>query len=153
GKVLLVRRPLDLATLVAGTITTWRSLGRLDRHQVTVDVAPAWVDADETRVEQVLSNLVGNALKYTPAQGRIEIRVFPDREGAVLEVEDTGIGIPPHLVPKIFDLFVQGDRSLDRAEGGLGLGLTLVKALVRMHGGRVEARSEGSGKGSIFTVR
>ena len=153
GKVLLVRRPLDLAGLVANTITTWRSLGRLDRHRVSVDAAPAWVDADESRVEQVLSNLVGNALKYTPAQGRVVIRVFPERENAVLEVEDTGIGIPPNLLPKVFDLFVQGDRSLDRAEGGLGLGLTLVKTLVRMHGGMVEARSDGSGKGSIFTVR
>jgi signal transduction histidine kinase/CheY-like chemotaxis protein len=153
GKVLLARRPLDLADLLTNAANGWRSSGRFDRHAVSVEAAPAWVDADETRMEQVLSNLVGNALKYTPAGGRVTIRVAADGDAAILEVADTGAGIQTGLIDKVFDLFVQGERTLDRAEGGLGIGLTLVKLLVRMHGGTVTARSDGPGKGSVFTVR
>lgn len=153
GKVVLTRRPLDLANVVASALQTVQSSGRLNRRQVAVDTSPTWVNGDETRMEQVLSNLLGNALKYTRADGRIAIRVFPDGDTAVLEVADDGIGIPSYLLQKIFDAFVQGDRTLDRAQGGLGLGLTLVKALVTMHGGTVDARSVGAGNGSTFTVR
>lgn len=153
GKVVLARRSLDLAKVVAGAVQTLHASGRLDRRQVAVDASPTWVDGDEGRMEQVLLNLLGNAIKYTPADGRIAVRVFSDGSTAVLEVADDGIGIPPDLLPKIFDVFVQGDRPLDRAQGGLGLGLTLVRALATMHGGAVDARSEGAGKGSIFTVR
>jgi signal transduction histidine kinase/CheY-like chemotaxis protein len=153
GKVLLTRRPLDLAGLVTSAVNGWQASGRLDRHAVSIEASPVWVDADETRMEQVLSNLVGNALKYTPAGGAIRIRAGADGAEAVLEVADTGAGIPAELLDKMFDLFVQGDRTLDRAEGGLGIGLTLVKLLVRMHGGTVAARSEGPGKGAVLTVR
>jgi signal transduction histidine kinase/CheY-like chemotaxis protein len=153
GKVLLARRPMDLAGLVTNAVTGWRASGRFDRHAVSVEASPAWVDADETRMEQVLSNLVGNALKYTPAGGRVSLRVGDDGNAAILQVADTGAGIPAALLDKVFDLFVQGERTLDRAEGGLGIGLTLVKLLVRLHGGTVTAHSGGPGRGSVFTVR
>jgi signal transduction histidine kinase/CheY-like chemotaxis protein len=153
GKVLLARRPIDLAELVSHAVAGWRAAGRFERHAVSAQAASAWVDADETRMEQVLSNLVGNALKYTPAGGTVTIDVGPDGDAVKLEVADTGAGIPPGLVDRVFDLFVQGERTLDRAEGGLGIGLTLVKLLVRLHGGEVTARSGGPGRGATFTVR
>jgi signal transduction histidine kinase/CheY-like chemotaxis protein len=153
GKVLLARRPMDLAALVENAVNGWRSSGRFERHAVSLEASPVWIDADETRMEQVLQNLVGNALKYTPAGGQVTIRVGADAQTAVLEVADTGAGIPPGLLDKVFDLFVQGERTLDRAEGGLGIGLTLVKLLVRLHGGTVAARSEGAGRGATFAVR
>jgi PAS domain S-box-containing protein len=153
GKALLSRNPLDLAEVVAHAMSTWRASGRLDRHRVSVDVSPVWVDADETRIEQILSNLLGNALKYTPTGGDIAVRVRREDDSAVLEVTDTGAGIPPELVNRMFDLFVQGERGLDRRHGGLGIGLTLVRRLVELHGGRVTAASEGSDRGSMFTVR
>jgi PAS domain S-box-containing protein len=153
GKVMLVRRPLDLAALVRDLMASWRAMGRLERHQVTVETEPTWVNADETRIEQVVGNLVGNALKYTPEGGRVALRVAPRGEAALFEVSDTGVGIPPSLLDKVFDLFVQADRSLDRPQGGLGIGLTLVKALVQRHDGTVEVQSEGAGKGTVFTVR
>jgi CheY-like chemotaxis protein len=101
----------------------------------------------------VVGNLVGNALKYTPPGGGVTVRVRGDGAWTVLEVADTGAGIPPNLGERIFELFVQGDRALDRAQGGLGIGLTLVRALVGLHGGTVEARSDGAGRGSLFVVR
>jgi PAS domain S-box-containing protein len=153
GKVRLDRQPLELGELVASAMATWRAAGRFRQHHVAVDASPAWVEADETRIEQVLGNLVGNALKYTPAGGRITVRVARDGDDAVLDVADTGTGIPPNLAGKVFDLFVQGDRALDRAQGGLGIGLTLVKSLVTLHGGAVETRSGAGGQGTVFTVR
>jgi PAS domain S-box-containing protein len=153
GKAVLNLQSLDLAELVAHAMSTWRASGRLDRHRVSVDVSPVWVDADETRIEQILSNLLGNALKYTPTGGDIAVRVRGDADGAVLEVADTGAGIPPDLVDRMFDLFVQGDRGLDRRHGGLGVGLTLVRRLVELHGGRVTVTSDGPDRGSVFTVR
>jgi signal transduction histidine kinase len=153
GKVVLSLKPLDLAGLVADGIGGWRASGRLDDHQVQIEITPVWIHADETRMEQVVQNLVGNALKYTPAGGRIHVRVGADGDDAVLEVVDTGIGIPPELLVSIFDPFVQGERDPDRAQGGLGLGLTLVKVLTELHGGTVRAESPGPGKGSVFTVR
>jgi PAS domain S-box-containing protein len=153
GKVRLDRRRLDLGALVASAMSAWRAAGRFARHEVALDLTPAWVEADETRMEQVVGNLVGNALKYTPAGGGVTVRVRADGAWAVLEVADTGAGIPPNLGERIFELFVQGDRPLDRAQGGLGIGLTLVKALVGLHGGTVEVRSDGAGRGSVFVVR
>jgi signal transduction histidine kinase/ActR/RegA family two-component response regulator len=152
GKVVLSLKPLDLAGLVADWIGGSRASGRLDNHQVGMEITPVWVHADETRMEQVVQNLVGNALKYTPAGGRIQVRVAADGGRAVLEVADDGIGIPPELLVSVFEPFVQGDRDPDRAQGGLGLGLTLVKALTELHGGTVRAESPGPGKGSVFTV-
>ena len=153
GKVVLVRQATDLAEVATSTIASWRAAGRFARHRLALEVAPAWVDADPTRLEQVLGNLLANALKYTPSGGAITVRVAADGDSAVLEVEDTGAGILPELRHKVFDLFVQGERTLDRAQGGLGIGLTLTRALVEMHGGTVEARSAGAGRGATFTIR
>jgi PAS domain S-box-containing protein len=151
-KAVLARRPLNLADAVAHAMGNWQSSGRLDRHRVTVDLSPAWIDADETRIEQILTNLVANAVKYTATGGDVTIRVKREGELAVLQVADTGVGIPTNLLERVFDLFVQGEAGLDRRQGGLGIGLTLVKRLVEQHGGRVEATSGGPGRGSVFTV-
>jgi CheY-like chemotaxis protein len=111
------------------------------------------VDGDATRLAQVVSNLLNNAAKYTEEGGRIWLTVEAGQGEAVVRVKDSGLGIPADLLPQVFNLFTQGDRSPARSEGGLGVGLTLVKSLVEMHGGRVEAHSEGPGKGSEFVVR
>jgi signal transduction histidine kinase/CheY-like chemotaxis protein len=153
GKVRLDKRLLNVGELVENLVSVWRASGRLDHHDVSVEVQSAWVVADETRIEQVVGNLIGNALKYTSTAGRVSICVRQAAGTALIEVEDAGIGIPPHLLPTVFDLFVQGDRTLDRAQGGLGLGLTLVKTLVGLHGGTVEAKSDGPSLGALFTVR
>jgi CheY-like chemotaxis protein len=153
GKIVLDREPLDLGDLAAKAVSTFRAAGRLDRHEVSLQAASVFALADELRIEQVIGNLLENALKYTPPGGRVTVRTWAEGDAAVLEVADTGVGIPPELIGRIFDLFVQGAHTIDRAAGGLGLGLTLVSALVRAHGGTVEARSEGPGKGAAFTVR
>jgi two-component system, sensor histidine kinase len=153
GKIVLEIRPLDLAELVTSTVTMWRSSGRLERHQVSVEVSPVWIDGDRTRVEQVIGNLLTNALKYTPTGGAVTISVGPEGAQAVLRVRDTGMGISPAILPHIFDLFMQGETGLDRARGGLGIGLTLVRRLIELQGGTVTAESEGDGRGSTFTVR
>jgi CheY-like chemotaxis protein len=153
GKVLLERQPLDLADAVTRHVSSVRATGKMQDHVVTVEAQPVWVDADSLRIEQIVGNLVSNALKYTPAGGGITIRVGPNNGQAVLSVEDTGVGMPPHLLSRVFDLFVQGERRLDRTQGGLGIGLTLVKRLVELHGGSVEASSQGPDRGSRFTVR
>ena len=124
--------------------------------QLETDFPPhrVYLSADVTRIEQVIANLVNNAAKFTPARGLISVRVERDREWAVLRVKDNGRGIAPDLLPRIFELFMQGNgSSLDRSEGGLGIGLTLVQNLVEMHSGTVEAKSGGPGLGSEFIVR
>jgi signal transduction histidine kinase len=151
GKVLLSRRTIDFSVIAQRVVSTLEVTGDAHRHVVELEVKPAWIDADATRIEQVLSNLVTNALKYTPAGGRIVIDVHPDGAAAVLTVSDNGPGIPPTLLPRVFDLFVQGERTLDRRTGGLGIGLTLARRLVELHGGTIEAHS--SPQGSTFTVR
>ncbi|MBM4440064.1 MAG: response regulator [Candidatus Rokubacteria bacterium] len=153
GKVVLVRRPVDLGALVDRVVADWQAAGRCARHVVTVETFPVWVDGDPIRLEQIATNLLGNALKYTPDGGAVALHVTAHGEGALLEVADTGTGIPSEQLATIFELFVQGDRALDRAPGGLGVGLTLVKALVTMHGGTVEAFSDGPGRGARFAVR
>ena len=110
------------------------------------------IRGDVTRLAQVFGNLLDNAAKYTDVRGRIAVTVTREAGRAVIRVTDNGVGIAPDLLPRVFDLFIQSDRSLDRAQGGLGIGLSLVKSLVGLHGGRVEARSEGHGKGSEFIV-
>ena len=155
GKVVLVRQRLDLAEAVRDCVQSMRTTGRLERHHVQVQAMPAWVDADPTRIEQVISNLIGNALKYTPAGGSIAVDVDVHSGGgsAVLTVSDTGIGMPAELVTRVFDVFVQGSDALDRSQGGLGIGLALVRQLVVLHGGAVEATSPGPDLGSTFSVR
>jgi PAS domain S-box-containing protein len=153
GKITLERQPLDLAELVRHAVALLGALEGARHHTVAVDAAEVWVEADAARLEQVVVNLLDNAVKHTSADGEIRVRVMPDGREAILTVRDTGIGIPAHLVPRVFDLFVQGDHTLDRSKGGLGIGLTLVRRLVELHGGSVTAFSAGEGKGSTFTVR
>ena len=112
-----------------------------------------FVDGDSTRLCQVVANLLTNASKYSPERARIEIVIDGSAVDAFVDVRDPGVGIDAQLLPHLFDLFLQGDRTLDRSQGGLGVGLTIVKLLVEMHGGKVEARSDGLGKGSVFRLR
>jgi CheY-like chemotaxis protein len=153
GKIALVRRPLELGQAVRHSLATLAATGRTERHRVTVDLEPVWADVDETRFEQIVNNLVGNALRFTPAAGTIEVTLRAEEREAVLRVRDTGVGIAPDMLPRVFDLFAQGERGPDRGAGGLGLGLTLVRRIAELHGGRVEAASDGAGHGSTFTVR
>lgn len=153
GKILLARRPVDMASLVGACLDTFRATGRTVGYRIDVDLAPNWVDGDPTRLEQIATNLIDNALKYTPAGGSIDIRIAAEDDEVLLAVSDTGVGIAPDLLPHVFDVFVQGSISLDRAQGGLGIGLSLVRRLVELHGGSVSATSAGGGAGSAFTIR
>ena len=152
GKIVLDRRPVDLAQVVSNTVDTLRNTGQLQHHECTTALEPVWVNVDPTRIDQVLANLLTNAVKYTPPPGRIEVSVRREQDEAVFSVRDSGLGLEPELLPRIFDLFVQGERGLDRSQGGLGIGLTLVRRIAELHGGRAEARSEGASKGSEFIV-
>ncbi|HVJ10912.1 MAG TPA: ATP-binding protein, partial [Burkholderiales bacterium] len=152
GKVALERERINLGDVVSNVAATWRASGRLERHQLWVHAAPVWVDADRARMEQVFSNLLDNAIKFTPAGKRISVGVRQEGDHAVLQVSDEGEGLSPELVDTAFGLFVQGERGLDRAAGGLGVGLALVKRLAELHGGSVSAASEGRGKGATFTM-
>jgi PAS domain S-box-containing protein len=153
GRIVLVRRPTNLSDCVQECIRVFGATGQFERHVVEIDSEPVWVDADSERLIQIVTNLLSNALKYTPTAGRILISVKAETDDAVLRVGDDGIGIPAASIPHIFDLFARGEVKLDRAPGGLGVGLTLVKRLVELHGGSVEAQSDGPGKGSVFIVR
>lgn len=153
GKIMLSPRPLDLADAARRLVGTLEVTGALSRHQVRYDLHEAWVQADSVRLEQIINNLLTNALKYTPDGGTIELAVFPEEGAAVLQIRDSGVGMSPALLARVFDLFVQGDPSIDRRQGGLGIGLTLVKRLTELHGGTVFASSDGPGRGSTFTAR
>jgi signal transduction histidine kinase/ActR/RegA family two-component response regulator len=152
GKIALVRRPLDLAPAVRHALASLTASGRTERHRIVLDLETVWADVDETRFEQIVNNLVGNALRFTPAAGTIEVTLRAAGAQAVLRVRDTGVGIAPEMLPRVFDLFTQGERGPDRGAGGLGLGLTLVRRIAELHAGRVEAASQGPGHGSTFTV-
>ena len=134
GKIRLNRQPLDLAEVVRRAAATFAADTRLDRH-IDVTTEPAWIDGDAVRIQQVLTNILTNAVKYTPPGGRIRVALRADGADAVLSVEDSGFGISPSLLPFIFDMYVQADQTLDRARGGLGIGLALVRRLVELHGG------------------
>jgi nitrogen-specific signal transduction histidine kinase/CheY-like chemotaxis protein len=152
GKVVLSRQPLELSALVQRLLSTLQLTGQTQQHDLQLQLQEGvWVDADATRIEQVVNNLLTNALKYTPEGRRIEVQLAREGAEAVLEVRDHGLGIPAALLPRIFDLFVQGERTLDRRAGGLGIGLTLVRRLVELHGGTVGV--ESSSEGSTFRVR
>ena len=152
GKVLLVREPLRLDQLAQRVFNTFELAGQLQSHQVDLDLAEAWVHADTTRMEQVITNLLGNAIKYTPQGGHIRLSVQRLEDEVVLSVQDSGIGMSDELMARAFDLFAQGERSLDRRQGGLGIGLTLVRRLVELHGGIVDVASPGLQQGSTFTL-
>ncbi|MBQ5939806.1 response regulator [Massilia sp. AB1] len=153
GKILLSRQPTDLANLVASCLETFRATGRTAGYRIAVDLSPGWVDGDPTRLEQIVSNLLDNALKYTPSGGSIDIGLGREGEDVVLSVRDSGVGIPSELLPHVFDVFVQGAISIDRSQGGLGIGLSLVRRLIELHGGSVSADSSGAGNGSTFVIR
>ncbi|HEY1556297.1 MAG TPA: ATP-binding protein [Kofleriaceae bacterium] len=153
GQVRLERGHVAVAEAVGQAVEAARPLIDERAHQLAVELEPELaVDADLGRLTQVIANLVMNAAKYTPDGGRIDIEARRRGDAAVIVVRDNGSGIAAELLPRIFELFVQGERSVDRAEGGLGLGLAIVKHLVELHGGRVLADSEGVGRGSSFTV-
>ena len=155
GDIELRRESVDLGRIVQQAVETCRPLMDSARHTLEVSVpgeSPR-VDADPARLTQVLSNLLHNACKYTEPGGRIELVLTRDREEAVIRVKDSGIGIPANKLEGVFDLFVQLDRSAERSQGGLGVGLAVVKRIVKMHGGSVAASSEGPGRGSEFVVR
>ena len=154
GKVALERQRLDLTRLVTRAVGTLTSDGRTLEHRMESRFEEGVeVDADPLRLEQAITDLVSNALKYTPAGGTVRLTVRREQASAVFEVADTGQGIDAELLPRVFDLFVQGGRGLERKGGGLGVGLTLVKRLVELHDGTIQAASAGSGQGSVFTMR
>jgi PAS domain S-box-containing protein len=160
GKIELRRERVALADVVRSAVESSRPLIDLAGHTLTVTLPPGPVilDADPTRLAQVLLNLLNNAAKYTEPGGHLGLTaevVAGEGRPASLEirVRDTGVGIPKGMLPQVFEMFTQVDRSLERAQGGLGIGLSLVRGLVQLHGGTVEARSEGPGKGSEFVVR
>src|SRR5499427_5431518 len=155
GKISLEKAPVDLADVVVTAVETSRPLVEAHHHILTVSLPerPARVDGDGARLAQVISNLLNNAAKYTEDGGRIELIAERVSEEAVLRVRDNGVGIAPESLPQVFDMFMQVKSSTDRSQGGLGIGLMLVRRLVEMHGGKIEARSAGLGKGSEFLVR
>ncbi|HSK75188.1 MAG TPA: PAS domain-containing protein [Thermoanaerobaculia bacterium] len=154
GRIGLRKRRVELAPVVAGAVETARPLIEARGHDLALSLPgePVWIEADATRIEQVLANLLANAAKFTDPGGSIRLTAERQEDRVALRVRDTGAGIPKELLPRVFDLFVQGERSLDRSHGGLGIGLTLVRSLVERHGGTVSAASEGAGRGSEFTV-
>ena len=152
GKVALQRHPENLKDLALRVLASFSDVGKMGRHAVAVTGGAVIVDVDPMRIEQVVANLLDNALKYTPAGGRIEITIAAEESEGVLRIRDTGMGLEPHALPTIFDLFVQATQKFDRAAGGLGLGLTLVKRLVELHGGSVSASSGGPNLGSEFEL-
>jgi signal transduction histidine kinase/DNA-binding NarL/FixJ family response regulator len=151
GKIALERRAIDFCDLVRRSAAVFSE--RESQHRFDVATSPVWIEGDTVRIEQIISNIVGNAVKYTPPGGNIAISLAIEGDEAVFRVQDDGFGITSELLPKVFDLFVQGERTLDRAQGGLGIGLTLVRRLVALHGGTVSATSDGAGHGCVFTVR
>jgi PAS domain S-box-containing protein len=154
GKIALHREPIEINAAVQRAVEASRPLADASQHTLEVRLSPepVTVDGDLTRLSQAVLNLLTNAIKYTPSGGRIEVDVAREGDMAVIHVKDSGIGMSPELIPRVFDLFVQGERSLDRSEGGLGIGLTLVKRLVSLHGGTVSVHSAGPGQGSEFAI-
>jgi len=154
GKIKLQRKPLEVATIISAAVEMSRPLieARQHRFEVSVPSEPLRVDADLTRMAQVVTNLLNNAAKYTEPGGVVSLKVHREGEGVVITVRDNGVGIPQDMLPVVFDLFTQAERTIDRAQGGLGIGLTLVRTLVELHKGTVRVSSEGAGKGSEFTV-
>ncbi len=155
GKIELRKSLVDLNTVVAHAIEASRPLTEALRHDLKLSLSPEplIVEGDATRLEQVVSNLLNNATKYTELGGRIALALTREDRDAVLRVQDSGVGITPEMQQRIFDLFVQADQSLDRARGGLGIGLTLVRRLVEFHSGTISVFSAGPGQGSEFLVR
>jgi signal transduction histidine kinase/CheY-like chemotaxis protein len=155
GKIVLSREKVDLNAVITQSVETAQPLidAREQRLQVLPLAEPMWLHGDFARLAQIVSNLLNNASKYSEKGTRIALEASTTEQGAVIQVRDQGIGIDAQLLPRIFDLFTQGSRTLDRAQGGLGVGLTLAQRLAQMHGGSLEATSEGIGRGAVFTLR
>jgi signal transduction histidine kinase/CheY-like chemotaxis protein len=155
GKIVLRRAPIDLADAARRSMNAHELTAR-DRSitlRLVAPSAPLAVEADAVRIDQIVNNLVSNSLKYTPRGGEVTVEVVAEGDRVCLAVTDTGVGIAPEILPRIFDLFAQAEGTLDRAQGGLGIGLTLVRRLVELHGGDVAVDSAGVGKGARFVVR
>ncbi|MCE9604929.1 MAG: response regulator [Planctomycetia bacterium] len=155
GKIELRKERIELADLIRNAVETSKPLVDAAKHQLTVDLPPESLPlhVDGVRIAQVFANLINNAAKYTESGGRISITALRNGDEVAVSVIDNGVGIPSEMIPRVFDLFTQVDRHLGRAQGGLGIGLALVRQLIEMHGGSVEARSEGPRRGSEFVVR
>lgn len=155
GKIVLQKRVVDLKDVAHRSLQSVQPIASAQGHEVTITTCPeaACVNGDPTRLEQVLTNLLTNAIKYTPSGGHIRLTVRTLNDQALVSVRDDGIGIAQEALQRVFEPFMQVDHSLDRSQGGLGLGLSLVRRLVEMHGGAVSANSAGLGKGSEFVVR
>ena len=155
GKMRLHLEPVDLATITGLAIAPVEPLMDRKRHRFsqTIKQRPIWVEGDAIRLSQIIENLLTNAAKYTDAGGEVSIEVGTEGEDAVVVVRDNGLGIAPEMSARIFELFVQDERALDRSQGGLGIGLALVRHLVELHSGSIVARSDGVGRGSEFTLR
>jgi PAS domain S-box-containing protein len=155
GKVELRRDRLDVTPILDSAVATARPLIEERKHtfDLAIDRGHIWADVDPTRLEQMVVNLLNNAAKYSENAGHIRLSARVDGGELVISIKDEGVGIPPEKLPRMFELFAQGDRTLARSEGGLGIGLTVVKKLAEMHGGSIAARSDGLGKGSEFTIR
>ena len=154
NKVGLRRERIDLRAALHSAIEATRSLLENRRHTVALDLPPLplWVDADITRLAQVFSNLLNNAAKYTDPGGRVSVAAAVEKARAVVAVTDTGVGITAEMLPRVFDMFTQLQEHRDRTHGGLGIGLTLAKRLIELHGGSIEVRSDGPGRGTCVTV-
>lgn len=155
GKLRVRKEVLNLADVVARAISSSYPTIRARQHRLTAQAPQrfVWVEGDPVRLEQVLVNLLTNAAKYTEPGGTIQLTLVYENDEAVLRIRDTGIGIAPEMLPHIFDLFAQADETADRSQGGLGIGLALVRSFVELHGGSVQASSDGLGQGSEFVVR
>jgi signal transduction histidine kinase len=154
GKIRLDRHHVDAASIIPGAIEKARPLITSRKHTLELDISPEPMPlfVDPARIEQVLSNLLTNAAKYTPDGGRIWVMAKPAGDSAILVVRDNGIGIAPEMLSRVFDMFVQGESGRDRDEGGLGIGLSLVRKISEMHGGSVHVMSAGKNRGSEFLV-
>jgi len=153
GKIALTRHPVDLADVVGGCIRSLRETRRADGRRVTFRAESVIVNADPTRLAQIITNLLDNAVKFTPSGGSVDVDVVREGQEAVVRVSDTGVGIDSETLPRLFTLFAQARQAIDRSVGGLGIGLALSRRLVEMHGGTISAASEGHGRGARFTVR
>src|SRR5690606_33716939 len=154
GRLLLQTTEVELGEVIDSAVETSRAQIEALHHELSIDLPaePVRVEADPTRLAQVFTNLLSNACKYTPPGGQISLAATREDDTVVVKVKDTGIGIAPELLPRVFDTFARVDHSAERAQAGLGIGLSLVRHLVELHGGHVEAHSEGLGRGSEFVV-